>query len=460
MPAPSGRSGVRWAILGLATVLSLSCTGTSGETADPATTPADGWIAEIVLDPPAFAALMDETGRDGWIALHANDLDGAAAAFPGGGPAADRARARAELGLAVLHDDLARLSRVAHDRLFQAWDRRGGVPEDSVAPAIAALSARCAGQPWKPWADRAAKGPGAAFSASLGNEEALWPTAAPEAPELASDPLVKRRMVHAAARLGDPAPLLAVATAPLVVEQADGFERTFWDPCLHDTLTRAWMGRTTTSLGHPGKGWREALSALSAEDAGPSTRLFAPWLTGADLTSELKTARVPGTLGATMPTLEALGITRDPVPADEIDRARDEARQLMDATDAWRLDLDQRANDDGRALLADLRLCERFRHEWLVARARHALLDDRPKQALAYLQLARDVATPEVGPSNSPAALALLAEAELRNGHTRESLDALQILVQAHPEVLGLKELIGDLAVLEGLDRRGDSKEN
>jgi hypothetical protein len=33
------------------------------------------------------------------------------------------------------------------------------------------------------------------------------------------------------------------------------------------------------------------------------------------------------------------------------------------------------------------------------------------------------------------------------------------VLAAAHPEVLGLVEVTGDLAVLQGLDRQGDSKE-
>jgi hypothetical protein len=161
-----------------------------------------------------------------------------------------------------------------------------------------------------------------------------------------------------------------------------------------------------------------------------------------------------------MPSLERLGIERVPARPDEIDVARDEARRMMDALDAWRSQLSESASDDGRALLGDLRLVERFRQEWLVARARQALLNERPRQALALLQLARDVSDPGVGPQNTPDLLALTAEAELRNGHTREALDALQLVYDAHPEVFGLRELVGDLAVLEGLDRRGDSKEN
>jgi len=48
----------------------------------------------------------------------------------------------------------------------------------------------------------------------------------------------------------------------------------------------------------------------------------------------------------------------------------------------------------------------------------------------------------------------------MRLGRTREALDVLVLLEGGYPEVAPLKELVGDLAVLQGLDRQGDSKEN
>jgi hypothetical protein len=432
-----------------------SCTGTSTTPGEaPAATPA-GWVAEVASDPAAFAGLMDEAGREGWILLHANELDGAVAVFSDNARGG-RSRARAALSLAVLHGDLARMSWEAHDRLFREWDRRGSLPQGSAAPAIAALSARCSGQPWKPWAERIASGTGSALVGTFDREDGLWPSAAPAA----DDPLAARRAVHVKAREGSVTDLLEAAQKPLVVEPAEGFERQFWDPCVHATLSDAWTRRMARELGAEGRDWRESMAALAAPDAGLEATLFAPWLTKQDLASELASAREPGVIGATMPSLAALGVSASPSQADDIDAARDEARALTAAVDAWRDALRGSASDDGKALLLDLELVERFRQEWLVARARLALLEGRPRQALAYVQLARDVADPGVGPANSPSVLALLAEAELKNGHTREALDALTLLQEAHPEVLGLREVVGDLAVLEGLDRRGDSKEN
>lgn len=420
--------------------------------------PAAGWVADVVREPQKFAALMDSTRRDGWIAYHSNDLNGAVVAFGTGTPEIDRARARVELDLGVLHADLARLQRAAHARLFDTWDRRGTMPQNSAAPAIAALSARCADEPWKPWADRVQAGPGAAFLFALGRDDALFPSEAPgTGTPLDDDPFMQRRLLHTRAKDGDIGALMAVATVPLVVEPADGFQRTFYDPCLHQTLSAAWLSTASRSLG--GEDWRAA--GAWAKHDGLAGTLFAPWLTPADLEAEVAAAAHPGLLGATMPSLAPLGLRGDAgAGTDDLQQARDEARRLSASLDRWKRELRESAGEDGRALLVDLQLIERFRQSWLLARARLALSEDRPRQALAFVQLARDVTERGVGPDNSPAVLALLAEAELRNGHTRESLDALELLSQSYPEVAGLKELVGDLAVLEGLDRRGDSKEN
>jgi hypothetical protein len=425
-------------------------------------------VADVVQDPASFAGLMERTSRDGWIALHRNDLEGAVAAFGSSAPGTESAsaRARAELALGALHADLARTSTVAHERLFSAWDRRGGLPAGSAA-AVAALAARCVDAPWEVWAARVTPGPGAAYVGSLQAGGTLWPEPADVPPALSSDPFYQRRLVHTRTLDGDPGALLAVAAAPLVIESSEAFERRVYDPCLHATLSRAWMHRAATSLGgaRPARGTEapallQATARWTEEPQALGALLFAPWLTAGDLREEVATVQDPGLLGATMPSLAGFAIERVPGTDDDVEAARQEVRRLDLALDAWRTELRGRADADGAALLEDLDLLGRFRQEWLVTRTRRAVADDRPRQALAYAQLARDVATPGVGPRNAPAVLAVLAEAELRNGHTREALDALQVLVEVRPEAVGLRELVGDLAVLEGIDRRGDSKEN
>jgi hypothetical protein len=198
---------------------------------------------------------------------------------------------------------------------------------------------------------------------------------------------------------------------------------------------------------------------IGAERAPLAGRIFAPWPTADDLTTEMSTATSPGTVGAHSPTLRKLGLGTNTSASDDADTAREEVRLLDAGLDTWRTELVAEATDEGRGLLDDLGLLERFRQEWLVTRARAALESDHPHQALAYLDLARDVSTREIGPRNSPALMALMAEAHLRLGHTREALDPLQLLADAHPETIGLRETLGDLAVLRGVDRNGDSKE-
>ncbi|MEL6350094.1 MAG: hypothetical protein AAFV53_43745, partial [Myxococcota bacterium] len=66
----------------------------------------------------------------------------------------------------------------------------------------------------------------------------------------------------------------------------------------------------------------------------------------------------------------------------------------------------------------------------------------------------------QIGALNPPGLFVLLAEANLRTGRSREALDMLDPLKEAYPEVKGLNETLGDLVVLEGLERIGDSKEN
>jgi hypothetical protein len=128
--------------------------------------------------------------------------------------------------------------------------------------------------------------------------------------------------------------------------------------------------------------------------------------------------------------------------------------------DAWKESLVARATEEGRALVEDLQLVPLLRGRMLLAQARRALQAGHPRQAQALLLLARDLSHPrDISPLNPPLLYAMLAETHLRTGHTREALDALEVLVEAFPAVVGVDETVGDLAVLQGLDRRGDSKE-
>jgi hypothetical protein len=135
-------------------------------------------------------------------------------------------------------------------------------------------------------------------------------------------------------------------------------------------------------------------------------------------------------------------------------------RALDARLDAWEAEQVAAATPEGQALYRDLQLVPVYRSRLLVEQTRRALQDGRPHQALAIAQRALDVEhARSVGPINPPELFALLAEANLRTGRTREAKDALAVLLPGWPWLRGLDETLGDLAVLEGIGRGGDSKE-
>lgn len=427
-------------VLALALALT-SCTGKPQLTV----IPPRGWLTEIALEPQKWLDVVDGTSRDGWAAMHAHQYETAINAFAGH-PAA---RARAELALAALHDDIDRVERVASRRLFERWAERGDLPQG--AAAVAALNELCHGNSPDPWLSRVGDGPGKGFVAILADGQALWPPVSD-----GGDAILDRRVLHRQVRDGSPDALKVAALAPLFAVEAGGegftFERKFWDPCAHRTLADYWLGRASADLGGD-------LPGSAGNWTGLDGRLLAGWSTAEDIRAEAAAGASPVSFGATMPSLEEIGLSREPAGEDRLEVAREEARTLESALDAWRTSLAVEAPPDGINLLDELRLFDRFRQEWLLARARKHLSEGRRRQALALAHLARD-ASQGVGPGNSPSVYAVLAAAELENGHTREALDALQTLNRARPEIVSVREVVSDLAVLEGIDRNGDSKEN
>ncbi len=395
------------------------------------------WIIEVVRAPTSFAALLDTTGADGWIALHRNDLRASREGFASEPEAGQLARARVEWSLHLLYGDLSRASDHAHLAFLSSWAAR----ELPVTPGIRTLSAQ-----WRAC--------GGLDAVGVEQPDKLPPVFKTEV--ALPDAVAARAAAHEQARSGAFGDLYRVASAPWITETDTEFERVLYDPCVFRSLEAGWMRQAHTSTG--AEGWKEVAGRFAG--AGLEGRLFAPWLTSADLTAELARQEAPGTLGASQPSLAQFGIGPEMSVQDDVEVAREDVRALDAVLDRREKALAAEADDDGKALLKDLGLHQRFRQEWITARARKALLEGRPHQAMAYLELARDVSTRAVGPANAPSALALYAEAQIRLGRTREALDVLVVLEQAHPEVAALRELAGDLAILQGLDRQGDSKEN
>ncbi len=427
-------------------LLCLAC-GDDASTSHPLPTPpaaqgSYGWVGEVALSPSEFGATI-AAERRGWTALHAHDYRTATASF-----SEPTHRARPELSMALLHHDLALVGDEAASRLFDEWAERGGLPEHGAARAVAALAAWCSGSDQA--AQWAAEAPDGIVGASALAAIAAG-TSPLEAPH--DDAIGQRLALHVAARRGEVETLEAAQGLPMVTEEAHGFTRAFYDPCAHHALATGWEARAAKSL--DASSWR---GMRAWGDGGLAGRLFSPWLDASDLLAEVERAEHAGLVGVQGARLDALGLPL--ATGDDPQLARELVRSLDGHLDTWRADLLHRADAEGDALIDSLGLVERFRQEWLVVFARHALHQGHPRAALAVLQQARDVGEPEVGPANSPSLFALTAAAEIRAGHTRQALDALEPLSRSFTAVRGVQELVGDLAVLQGLDRQGDSKES
>lgn len=398
---------------------------------DPETPPpADGlsssWIAIVVRDPSAFAATVDREGaREGWAALHRNDWGAASSA--GGVPGR-----RADQELGRLHQSLARLHARALAEFARTWEERGGVPAGSALPLVVSASARDAGDTANAdrWLERArsSKVPEVAELAGRWADPLRAPGDAP---------LAVRARLHAAARVpgAELRPVLDAAAVPLVREGTGDAERLYWDPWLHTTLALAYRAR--------GEG-----GALTDLDA----TLFTASLVGLGPSGSGETGLDS--------QLSSLGIAL-PAGPDDPEACREVVRALDAQLDAWTTALAAGATDAGRELLSDLRLVPGTRARVLVSLGLDAIAAGQPRCALAYGDLALDHESPRaIGPTNPPTLFALLAEANLATGRIREALDALEVLTGTFPEVAGVDETVGDLSVLMGMTRSGDSREN
>lgn len=417
----------------LALAALLACSGDGVETADREVSPLDaGWPAELAGDPAAFVGLV-EANRDGWVALHKGDLVAAHGALEG------TARARAARELSLTYADLDRLADTAWPRTFALWQERSGLEAGSALPVVAALEALdrgdgAAAEAWLARAEGASDPEVRALAEALAASEAaaLEPSSLEAGPGACLDQHLSVRETGALETLGD------CGRAPLVTETSEaGSERRLYDPLVFRTLSLAW--------------------AVRAGDEAPGSDL------GALIFSEHWTAadRVADRAGEPQPTLLALGLERSAPTADEVEWARERVRDLDQALDDWEASALEAAGDDGKAILSDLDLVGVYRSRLLTSWAREALAEGRPHQALAYAQLALDASSARsTGPLNSPSLFVVLADANLRTGRTREALDSLRPLEAAWPTIHGLDETIGDLVILEGLTRLGDSKEN
>ena len=422
------------------------------------------WVDQVVDGPERFAALTSSPARAGWIALHSNDFAAAIEGFTGDEPEAVLGHGRALWELSQLHHGFADAGDLAWERSFATWSEKSAIPTGSALSYVAGLAALEQG-------DAEVAGAwfqlcGAARDPMVAKAAELIAAVQPGQPVEGSDlpPLVQRYNMHVEARTsGDISAMLADADQPLVREledRPDGSQlaRAFYDPQLLRTIAIAYQVQAVQALG--GVAPLDALGQAPTDSL--ASVLFGPVASADQLGSEAsRAAEAPRTLGASGPALAALGLDSELPATDEADWARGQVRLLDAGLDAWATQAREGASPDGLALLEDLQLVRIYRSRVLLALGRKALLAEHPWQALAFAQLALDLESSRgITHVNHPGLQAIIIEAQLRTGHTREALDAIQPLLEAYPALTGLDEVLGDLAILQGLDRYGDSKEN
>ncbi|MCK6525389.1 hypothetical protein L6R49_28620 [Myxococcota bacterium] len=404
---------------GWATLLTLcACSGGDGDGgAAPVTTALDEtWLGELRADPSRFTAWV-ASDREGFVLLQQHRLEEAATRDSVAG-----LRARRELS--ALYAQLTRLQDLAYDGVIAESSARNAPP----SPAFLYFSVLAI-------QDRKERERAAADERPAEGE----PLTA--AFMEATEPVRQRYAAHRAARdARDVGALWGLAATPLWTEPLPNGERRLYDPFFYRTV---------------------ALSlAVDAPAEGPEALVFSGCLTAADAQAEAKASMDTPELGCALAALARLGIAPPP-EVDDPQSASDLVVSLDAALDPWtRATL--AAGDPAIAeLFGDLRLVERTRARWLLALARADLHHDRPRRALTFARLAVDLSTPrEVSPVNHPALFGTMAEAQARTGYHREALDALAPVSLHRPDLIGLTELLGDWAILVGLDRHGESKEN
>ncbi len=425
----------------------------------------DGSWVDLVIDhPERFASLTAEPGRAGWSALYSNRLADAASSLEGDAMDSKLGRGRALWELSQLHHGFADAAELAWERSFATWSEKSSLPSGSALPCVAGIAALEQGEPQVALAwFRICTG---ATDPMVVQAADLFIEATPGQPIQGDElpPLIQRYNLHLELRdSGEIQQLLPAAHQPLLTElerRPDGstLERRFYDPQLLRTLAIGYGLQAEAAFGG-----EDPLAALAA--APPDTLaavLFGPVFSGDSVAAEVAQANeTPRTLGASSAALEALGLAPALSETDDVDWARNQVRLFDRALDAWSAQARLSASDDGLALLDELQVVRVYRSRVLLALGRKALLADHPWQALAFAQLALDVESSRgVNHVNHPGLQAIIIEAQLRTGHTREALDAIQPLLEAYPALTGLDEVLGDLAILQGLDRYGDSKEN
>jgi hypothetical protein len=348
-------------------------------------------VAEVAVDPERFSALT-AVDREGWVALHAGDLDTAARAFPD----SPTPRARAHLARAALRDELAATVHHAAWRTLVLW-REFGLPVDEGVAGIGPLWATCGGQERVPSAAR----------------EGVEP--------LAIDGPLPDWAAERVARYADADGLVGALDAPVATLGT----RVVRDPCALQVLAEADLSAAAIALDVE----LAQLGPTLAAEGGLAGRFLSPTPTAADLVAERERAGAGPEAGARSPSL--------PPPSADLPA---EIAALDGSLAALSAALDSAAPPEGRALVDELQLVGRLRQEVLLARAREALREEHPQRALALADVAWDATHRGVGPGNPPGLASVRALALVRLGRSREALDALAALGPERPEAALARE--------------------
>jgi len=365
----------------------------------------DNWVSAIHEEPSTFADLAGKQ-RPALIALHKGDLTGALDTDG----LSDSLRHRTEAELARLHYRLARISRFTWAAILSEYKTRTG----KDAPPKVQNFARLA-------------------------EHSGWWGPSPSSTALPTE----MQAVQADLETATAIELIALAQKP--IDTLENKVR-LYNPLSHQALLRAYQSNLPETP-------EAELSSLIFSGCATSTR--------------------PNTGSETHPyfcidggLLKAAGFeSNNPSPTlsaeDDRQAARDFVGNVYAAVMEWtKKSLSSPENPEGSALILDLQLSAIYRTQSLLLLCEYLLDADRPHQAIAVALLSQDLAAPkQINHLNSPIVFAILAEAKLRTGHARAALDYLEVLVADFPEVTGLDETVGDLVVLQNLNRLGDSKE-
>ncbi len=127
-------------LLGLTLLVGCTTPTPAPTTPSAGTSTLDGsWIDAVVDEPGRFSTLASGEAREGWVALHSNDLGAAAKAFAGSDTPIARGRALWEL--AELHHGLADSGDRAWENTFATWSEKSTLPVGSALSYVAALAA-------------------------------------------------------------------------------------------------------------------------------------------------------------------------------------------------------------------------------------------------------------------------------------------------------------------------------